>query len=133
MPYGFNDDRSKKDLSELIGDVADMQEAIAGLQEVVGDLNSIQILYGEIASADIAANTVRQVNVTFGKAFASTPVVLVALRSASTAVEYGDITAWTQARSTTGFTACIANKNTGVRAPSASYIAVGLKAEEEQS
>ena len=139
MPYGFNDDRSKSELGDITSDIdslklgleeaqSDIEELQSGLQGVsatVQVLAGVQIEAGEIEGASIAANRVRTVNVTFEKAFASEPHIVISLTSASQAVEYGDITAWVYSKTKSGFVACIANKNSGTRAPWATYIAVG--------
>lgn len=145
MPYGFNDDRSKSDLGDIdqdlqslkigLGDAqSDIEELQGGLQVVsktVQTLAAVQIEAGEIGYADIGANRVRTVNVTFDKPFASEPHIVISLTSSSQAAEYGDITAWVQSKTKSGFTACIANKNSGTRVPSATYIAIGEAATEE--
>lgn len=89
-------------------------------------LTGIGIQSGIVHSIDTDNYTYSETQVTFPKAFASNPVVVIGFESGSTAPTFGRCTCAVWERSTTGFKIRVYNNDSVLRSPAVSWIAVGI-------
>ena len=86
-----------------------------------------KILYRSCGGAffvgNIAANSYKDISVTFDKAFDALPSVVVCLNSNSTSPNMGYVTAAVLSRSTTGFVVRVFNADTSTRTPWVDWVA----------
>ena len=78
---------------------------------------------GKISFGSTAANSTKDVSITFRVTFPDTPIVVCCLDSASTAGAFGKCVCAVQSVSTTGATLRFFNGDTAARAPGAYWVA----------
>lgn len=78
---------------------------------------------GAFSAGNVAANSYKDITVTYDRAFSAIPSVVVCLNSNSTSPNMGYVTAAVLSRSTTGFTARIFNADSSTRSPYVDWIA----------
>ena len=94
------------------------------------DVNAIannKIACGTTGAVTIAANSTAYIDVSFGKTFPSTPIVVCSLYSTSTAyTDIGKIRCWVTSVSTTGCRIYFYNQSSSQRAPAAHWHAIAI-------
>lgn len=81
---------------------------------------------GALSVGAVSANSYKDIAVSYGKTFASTPTVVVCLSSTATAGAIGSITACPINETTTGFTLRVFNAGTSARSPAVRWIATNI-------
>ena len=80
---------------------------------------------GQVASQTVNSGSYKDISVTFPRAFAQTPIVVVGFETGSTAGTFGRCCVAVLSRSTTGFTLRCFNGDSTNRSPGYTWIASG--------
>ena len=87
--------------------------------------NAIGITRGTVTGTTVASKSYRDVNINFGKTYASAPTVVASLGSSSTSADIGSMSVGVVSVTTTGATLRIFNDSGNARTPSVNWIAIG--------
>ncbi len=114
----------ESDIAQNASNIKQNASDISSLNSALAELPSM-VQFGRTGTLSVAAGAITEYDVTFPKAFSSTPQVFITCYSTTTASTFGSNSWMVYGISTTGFTIRVANNESAGRSPSFNWLAIG--------